>query len=156
MKSANELPGSSALASSSAITQEESQSYGLGDPLMLERIDKLIACGIGNLIDLPQIVVIGDQSSGKSSVLAGLIRKDLPRDSGLCTRFATHIIFRRAEEVKITASIIAGPDASDEHRSEVEAWKRDHISSLGDDMFSIIMSEVRPGDRVCVVVILTS
>lgn len=80
--------------------------FRLGDPMMLERIDKLIACGTGTLIDLPQIIVIGDQSSGKSSVLAGLIRKGLPRDSGLCTRFATHIIFRRSDPNTICALAI--------------------------------------------------
>ena len=38
-------------------------------------------------IDLPQICVVGAQSSGKSSVLESLVGKDfLPRGSGICTR----------------------------------------------------------------------
>lgn len=38
-------------------------------------------------IDLPQIVVVGCQSSGKSSVLESLVQKDfLPRGSGIVTR----------------------------------------------------------------------
>jgi GTPase SAR1 family protein len=38
-------------------------------------------------IDLPQIVVVGAQSSGKSSVLESLVQKDfLPRGSGIVTR----------------------------------------------------------------------
>lgn len=38
-------------------------------------------------IDLPQIVVVGSQSSGKSSVLESLVQKDfLPRGSGIVTR----------------------------------------------------------------------
>eukprot|EP01118_Nematostelium_gracile_P000753 TRINITY_DN10770_c0_g1_i1.p1 TRINITY_DN10770_c0_g1~~TRINITY_DN10770_c0_g1_i1.p1 ORF type:complete len:749 (+),score=252.76 TRINITY_DN10770_c0_g1_i1:179-2425(+) len=41
----------------------------------------------GSPIDLPQIVVIGSQSSGKSSVLENLVGKDfLPRGSGIVTR----------------------------------------------------------------------
>lgn len=40
-----------------------------------------------NPVDLPQIVVVGSQSSGKSSVLENLVGKDfLPRGSGIVTR----------------------------------------------------------------------
>ncbi|KAI7826464.1 Dynamin central region-domain-containing protein [Kickxella alabastrina] len=40
-----------------------------------------------NEIDLPQIVVVGSQSSGKSSVLENLVGRDfLPRGSGIVTR----------------------------------------------------------------------
>ncbi|CDP09695.1 unnamed protein product [Coffea canephora] len=38
-------------------------------------------------IELPQVVVVGSQSSGKSNVLEALIRRDfLPRGSDICTR----------------------------------------------------------------------
>nr|GEW12687.1 dynamin superfamily [Tanacetum cinerariifolium] len=37
-------------------------------------------------ISLPTIVVVGDQSSGKSSVLESLARISLPRGQGICTR----------------------------------------------------------------------
>lgn len=50
----------------------------------LQEISSLIQ---SNLVDLPQIVVIGGQSSGKSSVLESLVGRDfLPRGSGLVTR----------------------------------------------------------------------
>jgi len=42
------------------------------------------------LMDLPQIVVIGSQSSGKSSVLESVLGKNfLPRSAGICTRYVT-------------------------------------------------------------------
>ena len=37
-------------------------------------------------IQLPTIVVVGDQSSGKSSVLESLAGICLPRGDGICTR----------------------------------------------------------------------
>jgi hypothetical protein len=38
-------------------------------------------------IDLPQITVVGSQSSGKSSVLENIVGRDfLPRGTGICTR----------------------------------------------------------------------
>lgn len=118
-----------------------SEQYGLAEPLMLEKIDKLFACGVGELVDLPQIVVVGDQSSGKSSVLEGLIKKPLPRDSGLCTRFATQIVFRRAVQEQILVSIIPDRDASPEHSFRVKAWGR-VVPDLESETFREIMQQV--------------
>ncbi|PWN47183.1 hypothetical protein IE53DRAFT_349615 [Violaceomyces palustris] len=43
--------------------------------------------GIQNPIDLPQITVLGSQSSGKSSVLENIVGRDfLPRGTGIVTR----------------------------------------------------------------------
>ena len=49
--------------------------------------DVLGAIGQNTNLDLPQIVVVGGQSSGKSSVLEGLVgRSFLPRGTGIVTR----------------------------------------------------------------------
>ncbi|XP_072089558.1 dynamin-related protein 3A isoform X4 [Arachis hypogaea] len=43
--------------------------------------------GIQNTIELPQVAVVGSQSSGKSSVLEALVGRDfLPRGNDICTR----------------------------------------------------------------------
>jgi GTPase SAR1 family protein len=117
------------------------EQHGFASPLMLQKIDNLFACGVGELVSLPQIVVVGDQSSGKSSVLEGLIKKPLPRDSGLCTRLATQIIFRRAAQEHVVISIIPDQHASPEHINRVKDWGRT-ISSLDSDTFKEIMQEV--------------
>ncbi|CAG5088984.1 Oidioi.mRNA.OKI2018_I69.PAR.g12036.t1.cds [Oikopleura dioica] len=55
---------------------------------MMSRIDDVLeTVGSGDVISLPQIVAIGSQSSGKSSVLENIVGRDfIPRNSGVCTR----------------------------------------------------------------------
>lgn len=49
--------------------------------------DAFATVGVVNPIDLPQIAVIGSQSSGKSSVLENIVGRDfLPRGTGIVTR----------------------------------------------------------------------
>lgn len=114
----------------------------LTDPGLLDRIDKLFACGVGQYIALPQLVVVGDQSSGKSSVLEGLTDLPFPRDSGLCTRFATQITFRRTFELMISVSIIPSKNASLEHKQKIQAWGKSDLKDLDKKSFGDIMNEV--------------
>lgn len=118
-------------------------THSLADPSMLAKIDKLFACNVGHYIDLPQIVVVGDQSSGKSSVLEGLTRLPFPRDSGLCTRFATQIAFRRSTIKSISVSVIPGKDAGTDHVDALRGWKRADIDDLGGEQFAEIMREAQ-------------
>ncbi|KAL2162672.1 hypothetical protein VTH06DRAFT_6508 [Thermothelomyces fergusii] len=64
---------------------------GISDPGLIKLVNKLqdvfSTVGVNNPIDLPQIVVVGSQSSGKSSVLENIVGRDfLPRGSGIVTR----------------------------------------------------------------------
>ncbi|OLN96231.1 Interferon-induced GTP-binding protein Mx1 [Colletotrichum chlorophyti] len=72
---------------------------------LLELIDKLQFAQLDN-VKLPQIVVVGDQSAGKSSVLEAITGTPFPRDAGACTRFATEIRLRRSQDTTLTVSII--------------------------------------------------
>ncbi|KAF8199727.1 P-loop containing nucleoside triphosphate hydrolase protein [Pholiota molesta] len=53
---------------------------------MLDVVNKLHSTGVQVDIDLPQIAVIGSQSSGKSSLIESISGIKLPRASGTCTR----------------------------------------------------------------------
>lgn len=57
----------------------------------LDLVDNLRANGIQQDFDIPEIAVMGDQSSGKSSVLEAISGIPFPRGSGLVTRGATQI-----------------------------------------------------------------
>jgi GTPase SAR1 family protein len=114
----------------------------MADPILLGKVDKLFATGVGEYIPLPQIVVVGDQSSGKSSVLEGLTGLPFPRDSGLCTRFATQITFRRAPSKTISVSIIPSGGSDEEHQDEVRKWSKTDLKELTPKEFAAIMQEV--------------
>ncbi|CAG8976279.1 hypothetical protein HYALB_00011764 [Hymenoscyphus albidus] len=114
----------------------------LADPAMLDKIDRLFACNVGDYIFLPQIVVVGDQSSGKSSVLEGVTNLPFPRDSGLCTRFATQITFRRSPLTGITISIIPAKNSTSEHANQVREWAKRDLDGLDQKAFTHIMLEV--------------
>ncbi|KAG9255343.1 vacuolar sorting protein 1 [Emericellopsis atlantica] len=78
---------------------------GISDPALITLVNKLqdvfATVGVNNPIDLPQIAVVGSQSSGKSSVLENIVGRDfLPRGAGICTRrpLVLQLINRPAQE----------------------------------------------------------
>ena len=61
---------------------------------------------------LPQIVVVGGQSSGKSSVLEAIVGRDfLPRGAGICTRRPLVLQLHCVDDAeKDTARFLHKPD----------------------------------------------
>ena len=93
------------------------QSKDNGD--LLDIIDKLRSQGISRYVDIPQIIVCGDQSSGKSSALEAISGVAFPTKDNLCTCFATELILRRSPTSSIKVSIIASSDRSDVEKKEL-------------------------------------
>ncbi|KAF8864404.1 hypothetical protein BDZ45DRAFT_758809 [Acephala macrosclerotiorum] len=62
---------------------------------LLDIIDSLRSNGASHYVDLPQVIVCGSQSSGKSFTLKSISGMAFPTTEGLCTRFATELILRR-------------------------------------------------------------
>ena len=77
---------------------------------VLDTIGQIRMCGLDAVLSLPQLVVCGDQSSGKSSVLEALTGIPFPRSDNLCTRFATEITLRRGPLETVRLRII--PDSA--------------------------------------------
>ncbi|KAL9110117.1 MAG: hypothetical protein Q9227_005311 [Pyrenula ochraceoflavens] len=79
------------LTFASGMAAQAGYSINVNDPSLISLVNKLqdvfTTVGVQNPIDLPQIVVVGSQSSGKSSVLENIVGRDfLPRGSGIVTR----------------------------------------------------------------------
>jgi hypothetical protein len=119
----------------------EGSNFGLASPDLLKKIDRLFTCNVGEYVDLPQLVVVGDQSSGKSSVLEALTNLPFPRESGLCTRFATQITFRRSQETRVSVSVIPAETATEEHKITCRASTANDFRSLDAGSFANIMKQ---------------
>lgn len=69
-------------------------------------VDRLRALGLERFVSLPQLVVVGDTSSGKSSLLSALSGIAFPSSSGLTTRCATQLALTRCDHVHGTARLV--------------------------------------------------
>ncbi|GKU17740.1 unnamed protein product [Fusarium langsethiae] len=102
-------------ASKSSSSRNESGTIMPEDPfdsqhnrILFDAIDALQSFGAGEL-SIPQLIIVGGQSSGKSSLLQSLTGIPFPVDSGCCTRFPTRIVSRRTE-----------PDSDDSFRITID------------------------------------
>lgn len=78
------------------------------------------------------MVVVGDQSAGKSSVLESLTGFQFPRSATLCTRHATEIVCRREPTESVVVSIIPY-NPSPEREKLVREFRRSTDKITSDD-----------------------
>ncbi|KXH31962.1 dynamin family protein [Colletotrichum simmondsii] len=122
-----------------APAHSKTQAIGLGNRNLLDKIDKLRELGISRQIALPQLVVVGDQSSGKSSVLESLTGYYFPRSVGLCTRHATEIVCRREHTPSIVVTIQPA-DATLERADLARSFRRE-LEELKGQAFADVLRE---------------
>ena len=93
--------GAASAASTSLFDQHAvSQLNSLEQRELLDAIDKLRRANVADPdFAIPQIVVCGDQSSGKSSVLEAIARVRFPVGVGTTTRLATEVVLRNTSTV---------------------------------------------------------
>ena len=85
---------------------------------ILEKIKEIRPLISGYKIQLPQIVVIGDQSSGKSSVLESLTGIKFPVNSGICTRCPIIVNCKNDKQIKENNFTINGKEVQIENLSK--------------------------------------
>ncbi|KFY95921.1 hypothetical protein V500_02612 [Pseudogymnoascus sp. VKM F-4518 (FW-2643)] len=92
----------------------------------LNQIDHIREFRVGDHISLPQLVVCGDQSAGKSSGLERITGIPFPREDGVCTKFPTEIILRHSTETsRITATIIPTSARSESDKVILGAYRKE-------------------------------
>ncbi|CZR52903.1 related to vacuolar sorting protein VPS1, dynamin, and related proteins [Phialocephala subalpina] len=102
---------------------------------LLDLVDSLRAEGLSEFTALPQLIVCGDQSSGKSSLLEAISGVPFPRKDNLCTRFATEVILRRALDSEIRVSLVPGKSRSPVDQDRL--WQFRHEVSTLDDFVTL-------------------
>lgn len=114
---------------------------------LLDLVDKLRECRVDQYIDLPQVVVVGDQSSGKSSVLEAITQIPFPRASVACTRYATQIRLRRDPALKGTVTKVSIIPYRPKDKVKYESFA--HTVDDGSDFTEIFQraTELIFGDR---------
>ncbi|KAK3047171.1 hypothetical protein LTR09_011373 [Extremus antarcticus] len=123
------------LSNAQAVTHNEQDPFAallglrsLRSGQRLAEISGLRARGIGEHISLPQLVVCGDQSAGKSSVLEGITGLPFPRKDGVCTRFATEILLTHTEHsIHMVAEIIPSLYRSEDVKQELATYRREFV-----------------------------
>eukprot|EP00758_Cryptobia_borreli_P011818 Tbor_TRINITY_DN5693_c1_g1::TRINITY_DN5693_c1_g1_i8::g.9265::m.9265/K14754/MX1; interferon-induced GTP-binding protein Mx1 len=104
---------------------------------ILDLVDELRSMGVDKHVTLPQIAVMGDQSSGKSSVLEALSGIAFPRGAGLVTRCPTQVNMRSGSTWKATISCPAIPNVrrtlTEEEQDEIPGQIESITNKLAGD-----------------------
>ena len=90
---------------------------------LLDAIDRLRSKGISQYVDLPEIIVCGDQSAGKSSVLEAISGMSFPTKDNLCTRFPTELVLRRHATTVAKVSINPGPERTADEKARLSRFQ---------------------------------
>lgn len=110
---------------------------------LLDIIDGLRSQGVTKYVALPEIVVCGDQSSGKSSVLEAISGMSFPSQDGVCTRFATELILRRRSDppgaTSCRVSITPHPDRLEAEKERLRGFSPE-VGTSALDLGAVIKS----------------
>lgn len=71
----------------------------------VKTLGELQAIGVSHELQAPELVLVGDQSAGKSSLMSSLADVRLPQSEGTCTRCPTHIRSSRSHTWECRVSL---------------------------------------------------
>jgi len=114
------------------MSQTNPNAINVNDPGLITLVNKLqdvfTTVGVQNPIDLPQIVVVGSQSSGKSSVLENIVGRDfLPRGTGIVTRRPLVLQLINREAPKNLVEGVANSEGGDKQANSAEWGEFLHV-----------------------------
>ncbi|KAK5172239.1 uncharacterized protein LTR77_003877 [Saxophila tyrrhenica] len=116
----NKAPSAEMANTNSDLSQLQSPPHAK----LLNAIDRLRSEHIDAEISVPQIVVCGDQSSGKSSVLEAIAGVPFPLGAMTTTRFATEVILRRSSTESLTIDIVPASDRELQMEARIKGFRQ--------------------------------
>jgi hypothetical protein len=81
-------------------------------PLLLNTIDKLRSIGVGEHVELPQMIICGSKANAKRSVIESISRIRFPVRKDFHNGFVTEITLRRHATTRFQVSVEPGPSSS--------------------------------------------
>ncbi|KAH1500036.1 hypothetical protein KXV92_003691 [Aspergillus fumigatus] len=124
---------------------------GVESSEQLAFIDELQELGLSSTIDLPELVVVGDQSTGKSSVLQAITEVSFPVKDTMCTRFPIQISFRQtsvSNQYPVKATIVPGRLSENDEALVLRA--QDFIIER-EELTSEVMEEIIEQATECII-----
>ncbi|EED18923.1 dynamin family GTPase, putative [Talaromyces stipitatus ATCC 10500] len=114
---------------------------GVESSKQLAFIDDLHRLGLSRTVDLPELIVVGDQNTGKSSVLQAITEISFPVESALCTRFPIKISFRQTPgtSTSVQAEILPGPKTQDD---DVFMERIKNFRFTSDELSASVMNQI--------------
>jgi len=103
---------------------------------LIDTIDKLRKIGLKSIdAKLPELVLVGDQSAGKSSLMGAIAEINLPRGSGMCTKCPSNIKTSHAVSwgcaVSLQLTHTFQPAPRKPPKQEFQNWpERDDVSTV--------------------------
>lgn len=107
---------------------------------VFDALKELSGLKAASKIEIPQLIVVGDQSTGKSSVLEAIGRFHFPVAARACTQFPTKLILRRSSEEHISVSIQPAASRNEADRERLESF-REQLSNP--EEFPALVDRVR-------------
>ncbi|KAI1824319.1 P-loop containing nucleoside triphosphate hydrolase protein [Xylaria intraflava] len=112
---------------------------------LFDSMHRLSGFNVFRDIETPHLVVVGAQSSGKSSVLEALVRFHFPVDNAKpTTRFPIKLVLRRADTDRTQVRIESGSSRSEEQKRDL----RRLAEELSHDTFGDIIRKAKVGLEV--------
>jgi len=112
---------------------------------IIDKINKIRGFGLNKMLTIPQIAILGDQSSGKSSVLEAITKLSFPRNIETCTRFATQVSLRQGDLVQLSAYIDGESEFNEKYRAQATGWD---ISAIIREANEILCSTMEISEKV--------
>ncbi|KAI1318902.1 hypothetical protein EDD11_005536 [Mortierella claussenii] len=112
---------------------------------IIDKINKIRSYGLNKMLTIPQIAILGDQSSGKSSVLEAITKLSFPRNIETCTKFATQVSIRRSELEEMSAHIDDEPEFNERYHRQSATW---NIHNIISEANNILCSNVDISEKV--------